>query len=125
MLVKRLIALIIDFIGLTIVSAIVGFILQIFGFDLSVGGGIGSFVVGCAYYAYFLPKKGQSPGKSVMGIKVVSMSGGSPSAIQAILRYVGYFINTFLLFLGWFVPIFTPGNRGIQDYIAGTRVVDA
>lgn len=124
MLIKRLIALIIDGLILGVIGFIIGLILGVLGLDSWIGS-IFSFVIGAGYYAYFLPKNGQTPGKSIMGIRVVKMGGGGLTPVDAILRYIGYYVNSFLLMIGWIVALFTPDNRGIHDYIAGTRVIDA
>ncbi len=120
LLVKRIIAIIIDSIILGIVGAIVG---AVAGQEL---GGLVSFVIGVVYTWYFLAhNNGQTPGKMLLGIRVVGNNGGSVSDIQAILRYVGYYVNTILCFVGWIYALFNAEQRGVHDLIAGTQVVDA
>jgi uncharacterized RDD family membrane protein YckC len=125
LLVKRIVALILDSLLLFIVNFIVGFVLgSILG---DVGGLIGfafTFVVGAAYQWYFLTKNnGQTLGKQLLGIRVVSAGGGKISDVEAVVRYAGYYVNTFVLFLGWIWGAIS--GRGFHDYLAGTKVVDA
>lgn len=65
---------------------------------------------------------GQTPGKHLMGIKVVGSAPGPIGYGQGAIRYVGYIANSFC-FLGWLWPLFDDQNRGWQDLIADTRVV--
>lgn len=120
-LLGRLIALIVDSIVLSIVGGLVG---VIFG-DEILGIGVG-FIVGVLYNGYFWTQNnGQTPGKRVMGIRVVKTNGQKLSWLDAILRYVGYYINTALLFIGWLWAIFDSKNQGLHDKLAGTMVVNA
>ena len=78
------------------------------------------------YNSYFWTQNnGQTPGKSVMGIRVVKTSGQPLSIVDAVVRYVGYYINTFLLFIGWLWAIFDSKNQGFHDKRAGTIGVNA
>lgn len=116
---QRLVALIIDSILLGIVSGIVVAI-------LGNTGGIVGFLVGVAYQWYFLTRnQGQTPGKVLLGVRVVKEGGGSIDDVTAVVRYVGYYINTILLLLGWIWAIFDDKNQGFHDKLAGTIVVQA
>lgn len=114
---KRLVALIIDSIVVGVVAGILGGLL---GQEI---GSIIGFVVGIGYQVYFLTQNnGQTPGKMLLGLRVVMVNGGKITALAAALRYLGYLLNTFLLFTGWILGAIT--GRGYHDYIAGTKVVD-
>lgn len=120
LLVKRLIALILDSLVLAIVNFIVG---AIVGQEI---GWIVALAVGVAYQWFFLTRNnGQTPGKMLLGVRVVANGGGSVSDIQAVLRYVGYVINGFTCGLGYLYALIQPEQRGLHDIIAGTQVVDA
>lgn len=72
----------------------------------------------------FWIKWGATPGKMLFKIKVVdSKTGGKISLVQAILRYLGYFVSTVFLLLGFFWVLFDKDKRGWHDMIAKTRVV--
>ena len=116
---QRFIALLIDGIILGIVTGVVTAVIG------NVGGVVG-FLVGVAYQWYFLTRNnGQTPGKSFLGIRVVKANGARLSDADAIIRYIGYYINTFFLFIGWLWAIPDGNNQGWHDKLAGTYVVKA
>jgi uncharacterized RDD family membrane protein YckC len=120
-LIERFIALVIDSLVVGLVTGLVSGVLgqQILG----IGAG---FLTGLVYNVYFWSgKNGQTPGKMLMGIRVVSTSKGGINMLQASIRYVGYYINTILLFLGWLYAIVDDKHQGFHDKLAGTRVVKA
>ena len=45
--------------------------------------------------------------------------------LQAVVRYIGYYINTLVLLLGWLWAIVDGNNQGLHDKLAGTIVVKA
>lgn len=68
---------------------------------------------------------GASPGKSVLGIKVVRADGSRPGWKRSLLRAVCWGVDGLLLLLPtalWFA-LFTPRHRRIGDYAAQTYVV--
>ena len=120
-LLGRLIALIVDGIILGVLSFLAGLILG----DRIFGIGVG-FIVGVIYNSYFWTQNnGQTPGKSLMGVRVVKTNGQPIGILDAVIRYIGYYINTFLLFLGWLWAVFDSRNQGFHDKLAGTVVVNA
>lgn len=117
----RLIAIIIDNVILWVIGVIIG---NIIGGEI-LGVGIG-FLVGLIYNWYFWTQNnGQTPGKSVLGIRVVKTNGKRISDLEAIVRYIGYYINSFLLLLGWLWAVVDDENQGLHDKLAGTVVVKA
>lgn len=122
-LLSRLIALAIDFVLLNVI--IFGLLNWVLGLEGTIAF-IVTFLVGVVYHTYFYTQNnGQTPGKSIMGIRVVNMNGEPLSVVDGFLRYLGYHIDSLLLFLGWLWAIPDPNNRALHDYLAGTRVVDA
>ena len=120
MLVKRIVAFLIDWVILFVISGILGAIL---GQDNSGITGIFSILLVIGYQAVFLTAmNGQTPGKMVMGIRVVSASGGPITPVQAVLRGVGYVINSAICFIGWLLVVL--GIFDIHNTIAGTTVVE-
>lgn len=65
-----------------------------------------------------------TPGKMLFGAKIVDANtGGKPSVVQFILRYIGY-IPSFLIFgLGVFWVAFDKRKQGWHDKLASTVVV--
>jgi uncharacterized RDD family membrane protein YckC len=116
----RLIAIIIDGIILGVIGGVLYGI-----FNGTTGSGL-SFLVGIAYNWYFWTRQnGQTPGKSVMKIRVIKTDGGPISDGDAILRYIGYYISGFVLALGYLWAIWDENHQGWHDKIANTYVVKA
>jgi uncharacterized RDD family membrane protein YckC len=117
----RLIALIIDGFVLGIISWVIGLVLG----DTATGG-IGGFIIGVAYQWYFLTQQnGQTPGKKLMGIRVIKVNGQPLQGADAVIRYIGYYINSIVIMIGWVWAIFDENNQGWHDKLAGTYVVRA
>ncbi len=115
----RFIAILIDSIILGIITGI------LVGAGGEAGGGA-SFVIGLVYYWYFWTRQeGQSPGKKLMNIRVIKADGSPLSDGDAILRYIGYYINTLVFMIGWIWAFFDSNNQGWHDKIASTYVVNA
>jgi uncharacterized RDD family membrane protein YckC len=78
---------------------------------------------GLLYYVYFWGARGATPGKSLLGLTVVTETGETPIGYgRALLRLVGYAASSFLLGVGFLLIAFSPDRRGLHDRIAGTRV---
>ncbi len=65
---------------------------------------------------------GQTPGKRVMGLRIVRTNGTRVRAGNAVRREVGYVISG-LLFLGYLWILFDNRRQGFHDKLAGTIVV--
>ncbi len=118
---NRFIALFID----GIVLAVIGFVLGALT-GRSELGGFATFIVGVIYQWYFLTtQNGQTPGKRVMGIRVVKVNGQPLTAADVIIRYIGYYINSVVFALGWIWAFFDSNKQGWHDKLAGTYVVQA
>lgn len=77
--------------------------------------------------AYFtiasLITKGQSLGKIMTGLRVVSLSSEKLTVSQILIREIcGRYIQN-KLFLLYILPIFTPKNQGLIDFFVDTAVV--
>jgi uncharacterized RDD family membrane protein YckC len=116
----RFMALLIDHILTGIIGGFVGA-----NGDWMLGGILG-FAVAAGYQWFFLTRNsGQTPGKMFTNIRVVKSDGTAISDIDAVLRYVGYLINSPFFMLGWFWAFFDPQRQGWHDKLARTYVVVA
>ncbi|MCB9455314.1 MAG: RDD family protein [Anaerolineaceae bacterium] len=116
---KRLIALIID-------SVILGTITGLLFAGASwTGGAVG--LVGTILYqwAFLIHNNGQTPGKMLMNLRVIKTDGSKLTDTDAILRAVGYHINSLFLMLGWLWALWDSKHQGFHDKIARTYVVIA
>lgn len=69
-------------------------------------------------------KLGNTPGKMAIGATIVdARSGGKPTVTQFIIRYVGYYLSTIGLFLGFIWVGIDARKQGWHDKLAGTVVV--
>jgi uncharacterized RDD family membrane protein YckC len=65
-----------------------------------------------------------TPGKLMFRLRIVdARTGGEPSLRQWCLRYLGYFISSVPLLLGFFWVAWDPRHQGWHDRIAGTVVI--
>lgn len=89
------------------------------------GAGIG-LLLGVAYHWYFLTQhKGQTPGKVVMNIRVIKADGTALTGTDAVLRYLGYHLNTAFFMLGWLWALADANQQGLHDKLVNTYVVMA
>ena len=115
--------------GNRVVAALVdGFIISIITGVLSRFGGPGlglSFVISLAYTWYFLThRNGQTPGKSLMNIRVVKKDGTPIDDATAIVRYIGYYVSCIIV-IGILWAFWDDKKQGWHDKVANTLVVKA
>ncbi len=81
-----------------------------------------SILITASYNILFWMFAGQTPGKRLMGVRVVMTDGTRVRFWRAVARWLGYVVSS-ILFLG-FLWIFVDNRRqGFHDKIAGTIVV--
>ena len=86
--------------------------------------GASGIVLPLLYYWLFTGLKGQTPGKMVLGIKVVNSRGERPGLGVAAMREVlGKLISAIALCLGFLWIAWDKEKQGWHDKIAGTHVV--
>lgn len=114
------------FIALIIDGFILGLITGLLFAGARNAGGFVGFVVGVIYQWYFLTQQnGQTPGKRIMGIRVIKVSGAPLQAADVIVRYIGYYVNSIVFMLGWIWALFDKDKQGWHDKLAGTVVIKA
>jgi len=115
----RVIAIFIDGIILSLITGL------LFGTAGEVGGGI-SLLLTLGYNWFFWTQwDGQTPGKRMLGIRVVKVDGSEIRTTDALIRAVGYYVNTMVFMIGWIWALFDDKKRGWHDIFAGTIVVKA
>ena len=78
------------------------------------------------YFVVLTAKWGQTPGKRLVGIRVVDAEGREPGIRRALMReVVGKFISSSALYTGFFWPLWDSQGQAWHDKIAGTYVVPA
>jgi serine/threonine protein kinase len=85
---------------------------------------INGFVMSWLYYATMESSRKQATvGKIVLGIKVTGISGQRISFGRASGRFVGKILSSFILMIGFLMPIFTQKKQALHDMIAECLVV--
>ncbi len=75
------------------------------------------------YFTYFHSVTGQTVGKRILGLRVITNAGEPLKARQAFLRWVGYLVSAAFFYLGFIWIAFDSRKQGWHDKIAGTLVV--
>jgi len=139
---RRLAAHLVDYLLVGIVAQIVGVIIVaavtvMMGIKPSQGTPSGgemlifslSFLVGIAlnavYYAWFhSSNRAATPGKMLVGIKVVRPDGECISFLRGIGRFFATYISAMLLYIGYIMAAFTDHKQALHDMMCDTWVVD-
>ncbi len=77
------------------------------------------------YYVFFWTLTGQTPGKMLLGLQVVSLDGSNLTFWQAMRRLIGYFLSALALYAGYWWVLIDNRRQGWHDKLAGTVVVYA
>lgn len=76
-----------------------------------------------AYFTVFHALSGATPGKLIMGIRVVSLDNETIRPGISFLRVTGYLLSGLPMALGFLWVLLDPDGRAWHDKLAGTRVV--
>jgi uncharacterized RDD family membrane protein YckC len=76
-----------------------------------------------SYFTLFVGWQGQTPGKMLLGLKTIRITGGEVGYGRALVRWIGQGIGALPLGLGFLMVAFSREKRGLHDRLAGTRVV--
>ena len=139
---KRLVAYILDWIILTIISLIVLFVFSlafgsVFGAELfeegneaallglTLGIDLLTFAIAWLYYAGMESSSKQATfGKLALGMKVTRLNGERVSFLKASVRFFSKILSVLLFFIGFIMIAFTEKKQGLHDMIAGVVVVN-
>jgi uncharacterized RDD family membrane protein YckC len=90
-------------------------------------GAAGGLFAGFVYFAYFFVAEavtsGRTPGKRVMGLRVIRVDGSGVDFPAIAVRNVIRIIDVLVLLVGLVVMFFQPQTRRLGDLAAGTIVV--
>jgi uncharacterized RDD family membrane protein YckC len=135
--VSRLIAFSIDVIIVVFTLMFMGWlinaVLGIFNIDefsstsmvnkLLVSGAI-SLLYSAAYFLFFWTIIGQTPGKILMGLRIVTTDGQTTlSFTRSVRRLLGYIVSILSLWIGFLWILVDNRRQGWHDKIAGTIVI--
>jgi uncharacterized RDD family membrane protein YckC len=75
------------------------------------------------YYVYLHGAFGQTFGKMALRIKVINEDGSPLDYRRAFLRWLGYFLCEFTLYIGYLWIAFDKRKQGLHDRVCRTLVV--
>ncbi|MEO7794931.1 MAG: RDD family protein [Thermoanaerobaculia bacterium] len=81
------------------------------------------FALQAAYEIYFTVRKGATPGKMVLKLRVERTDGSRLTVGRATGRYFANILNGFTLGIGYIVAAFDDEKRALHDHICDTRVL--
>lgn len=82
------------------------------------------FLLPAAVTLFFWRRKGATPGKAWMGLRIVRASGLTPPSLGALIgRYLAYWLCLIPLGLGYIWVAWDKRKQGFHDKLAGTLVV--
>lgn len=115
---RRFAAWLIDVIILLVIEIILRVALK------GIGGAL-SFVVSIAYFTLFVgAQRGQTPGMSALGIRVISFDGsGSIGYGRALIRWIGGYLSAIPILLGFFWMLWDKEKQCWHDKLASDVVV--
>jgi uncharacterized RDD family membrane protein YckC len=79
--------------------------------------------LGMAYFTHFHGAGGQTPGKALLKLQVVRVTGESLTYRIAFVRWIGSVISRIPCYLGFLWVVFDGRKQGWHDKLAGTLVV--
>jgi uncharacterized RDD family membrane protein YckC len=85
--------------------------------------GVGWLVIAAGYFVLFWSVTGQTPGMSLMRLRVRRLGGGGLSVPRSLVRVIGLAVAIIPLFAGFIPALFDDRRRALPDYLAGTVVV--
>jgi uncharacterized RDD family membrane protein YckC len=81
--------------------------------------------IAASYEGFFVYRVGATPGKMVLGLKVVRPNGATVNLSRAIGRYFGKWLSYMTFGIGFIIAGFDAEKRAVHDMILDTRVVKA
>ena len=84
-----------------------------------------NLLFGAIYYVLLHWILGQTLGKALLRLRVVTLSGGSLSLGTSLLRWIGYLFSLLPFLAGYVMAGVRHDKRALHDLLAGTWVVRA
>ena len=115
--------LVVAYIALIILVGISGAIADVLGFIVLLAGWLA--IIAYNFYILFLTgETGQSPGKRLLGIQVVSEATGQPiGGVNGIVRGFAHIADQIACGIGYLFPLWDPKKQTFADKIMKTLVI--
>ncbi len=85
--------------------------------------GVINTVIAIVYHVYFMSVHEATPGKRILGLRLVRADGGRLGAGRVIGRYFAEGLSTITFFAGYVMAAFDDEKRTLHDFMCDTRVV--
>jgi len=115
----RALGLLVDYLPILILGA-----LAAFSVVLRYLLGVISFAYFYFYLGYLDGTTGQTPGKRLLGTRVVNQEGNLIGAGAGIGRKFAHIVDSIICLIGWFLPLFDEKRQTIADKMLDTYVVE-
>ena len=132
-LVTRSLALGIDLLAINaaiaVIGAVISLVASMLNLDLDADTVVVAALLGAwwllvgSYLVLFWTLVGQTPGMSLMHLRVVARDGGRPGLVQSIVRLGGMVLAAIPLMAGYALILFDDRRQGLQDKLARTVVL--
>lgn len=75
------------------------------------------------YEGWFLSRKGATPGKMAVSLRVTRPDGGPITFWRGAGRYMAHYLDSMVLGIGYLMAAFDDEKRALHDHVCDTRVV--
>lgn len=82
-----------------------------------------NMLIALVYTIYFLRRHEATPGKIILGLRVVRADGSRLGVGRIIARFFAEVLSTLVFFVGYVMAAFDDEKRTLHDYLCDTRVV--
>ncbi|MER3445783.1 MAG: hypothetical protein C4291_02610 [Candidatus Dadabacteria bacterium] len=131
---SRIAAFIIDLIiifGIATLTLGIGLLFAGTSFSLGWGEGVDVLIpvyiillfLGSTYFVFLEGITGKTIGKMILGIRIIRDDGESMRLWEAFVRWLGYYVSAFFIFIGFIWAVFDSKSQAWHDKFAGTYVV--
>lgn len=86
---------------------------------------LGPFFISMSYFTLLHAYGGQTIGKAIMGIKVVTVSGSDLGYVRSWLRWVAYHVSAFPFLAGFLWTVLDAQSRSWHDLLVQSKVINS
>ena len=80
-------------------------------------------LIALCYFTLFVGFRGQTPGKMLLGLRIIRVTGEEVGYGRAFVRWIGQILGLLPLGIGFLMVVVSRKQQGLHDKLAGTYVV--
>jgi uncharacterized RDD family membrane protein YckC len=84
---------------------------------------LGFMALALMYNVWFVSRKGGTPGKLALGLRIISPDGQNLTTGRAVGRYFAYLLSALTFYIGYIIAAFDSEKRALHDHVCNTRVI--